>query len=210
MKYVEARRRFISEGEIRRRILNYFKRHENYFDTSVRIRSGDPYKFQLIVRIDETLVNSERPSIPDKDLMASIMESHILGKSGWLLVSISYMGGEYRVTLEASPFSEKPRELYHITHLDNLDSILKKGLIPKRNTGFLLRSNDPRIYLTTNYEDAMHDLLLRSEPIAILKIDMTKFSKFNVYEDPRMNTPSYWTPTHIPARALEVIYTSDD
>ena len=52
--------------------------------------------------------------------------------------------------------------------------------------------------------------IVPDQNFVVFRIDTRKFDKFNIFRDPEVGkrTGFVWTPTHIPAKALEVVYQS--
>ena len=203
----------VSISELEVRIKNWFKRNMNPVesdDIDLMILDGAT---KLSLKIHERIA-------PDFLMKTSVggylllderkFTKEILKGSGWYVAtSLKSRFSEFHsLTLERDKGEQikKPRYLYHFTYPEAIDRILKKGLIPDYSSG-LYRSLEPRVYffLEYDYEDAR---MLGYEYNVVLRLDTNKFSKFNIYDDERIRgaySSAVWTPSHIPAYALEVV-----
>ena len=139
---------------------------------------------------DETIDKLRRnKKIIEKDLI------ELGNKNGWTANKTSSPGGyDESITINFSNnYSTKvsrPRILYHITRLDNLENIKKRGIKPMSGSRY-----QPRIYLFNNYDIIEpyvshhgNKLGLHGEPdekvglLALLTIDASKI-KGNFYTD---------------------------
>lgn len=103
--------------------------------------------------------------------------------------------------------------VYHETYLKNIESILKKGLIPGRTKGYsgsALEEKEKRIYVTP-YLDT-----LLSEPLSnnsgIIRIDTEKLRKGVIFHPDEYEDifTGFWTKSHIPPEALSYIGTVEE
>ena len=109
---------------------------------------------------------------------------------------------------------KKPQFLYHFAHSKHEKSILGKGLIPKDGpSDFSYKAYKSRIYLITSSPKSwdMDTLGMLSNSVVdgfiVFRIDTRKFNRFNIFEDAEAKGGEFvWTPTHIPAKAVKVIY----
>ena len=136
----------------------------------------------------------------------------------------SRVEGFYRIIIEMNILhrisrtekAEKPRYLYHITSSKFADKIEREGIKPRKGPGdFDLKTYTSRVYLLTKKtnwdEENEHGSIAGSAQhgIVVFRVDTKKFNKFNIYSDPEMafDPPiAVWTPTHIPARALDIVF----
>lgn len=109
----------------------------------------------------------------------------------------------------------KPRYLYHITNIENKDNILRRGLIPQKGP----RDSDlpeygSRTYLLTEEEDWIYAVdsgipgwKTNKTGFVVIRVDTKKFDRFNIFEDMyTLTNNAVWTPTHIPPRALDIVF----
>ena len=120
-----------------------------------------------------------------------------------------------------SDMVEKPRYLYHLTKSTNEDRIMHKGLIPKQGPGDSWNAKyKNRIYFrvkTGDWESIVeHDVVgsLGDLHFIVIRVDTNLFDKFNIFEDREFvgneRRLYVWTPTHIPAYALDVVFDSSE
>ena len=200
-------RQAISPAQLERQIANWYSRQD---------RSNgiiDARKFGLNIQV---FISRDLPDIlmtSDGKLSLDLFEKHVLKNSGWKIVrSVERspdwtLENDYFLTLERSStyIVPKPRFLYHVTPVHNVDRILRKGILPKKQIYKHLRFPEPRVYLFTAVGVKKADIIFSGEDVTILRIDTKRFDKFNIYHDERMIREAMWTPTHIPSHAIEVI-----
>ena len=108
--------------------------------------------------------------------------------------------------------------LYHITRKDNLEKILKIGLVPKSKEKIV--KHPDRIYFFKEEEVAIYfvdELYLDPENAVILKID-TKGLNIKIYQDPEISDSDggyagdagYFTTSNIPPSHITVLNYDDD
>lgn len=123
---------------------------------------------------------------------------------------------------------EVPKEVYHVTSIHNVKTILRRGLIPKsgqqKGDSHAARNYNPRIYVTGNMheahqlltafnEDDFHASYMTGRNVQlnqiVLSIDTTKLDKgTKFYVDAEMgnleDSQAMWTYSSIPARAISI------
>ena len=160
-----------------------------------------------------------REKIPPKEFIKTY-EREVLNPIGYQIVDqhIHSLGRKavLNVTnLKArTKYVKKPRFLYHFTHSKQEGKILKKGLVPKDGPGdFSYKMYKSRIYLIAQDPKQWGYDILDIIPfdsikdVIIFRIDTRKFNRFNIFQDSEYRDNSaVWTPTHIPANALKVVF----
>ena len=113
---------------------------------------------------------------------------------------------------------EKPRFLYHFARFRNEKTILKKGLVPRDGpVDYVNKKYKSRIYLIAkplvswDLRDIFSGLPTHLyDEFILFRIDTRKFSRFNIFEDLELDGHDagtfVWTPTHIPSKALKVVF----
>lgn len=123
---------------------------------------------------------------------------------------------------------EVPKEVYHVTSIYNVETILRRGLIPKsgqqKGDSHAARNYAPRIYVTGNMREAEQLLIAFNEDDfhasymsgkssqldqIVLTIDTTKLNKgTKFYVDAEMgnleDSHAMWTYSAISAKAISV------
>ena len=147
-----------------------------------------------------------------------MFEQEVLNPTGYQIVDYDHTRLEatlYITNLKARTKAiKKPKFLYHFAHVKHEKAILKKGLLPKDGpSDFSHKMYKSRIYLIASSPKSwdVHTLNMLSDSMednfVVFRIDTRKFNRFNVFEDFEARGGEFvWTPTHIPARALKVIY----
>lgn len=145
----------------------------------------------------------------------------ILKPLGWFVFRIDRSTYMDPIKQQPIPISSK---LYHFSLVWNKDSILRKGLLPKRGEYDDDFMYPPRVHVLTKFkegemrelamhvlnhgrsiEDVYHNGLARP-PLAIFEIDTAKLNRgTKFYEDASVDNGA-WTYTHIPASALKLIH----
>ena len=160
------------------------------------------------------------------------LEKSALKETGWQTLDCSIYPEVITVLLTAprartQQLSPKPRYLYHVTSAKNERQILRRGLIPRAGPSDRPSlSYKSRIYfLVLDFSvDDFSDLLdyntvvggiSRIEEVVIFELDTRKFNRFNLFLDKEMSISfpikaAVWTPTHIPPKALEVVYRASE
>ena len=129
------------------------------------------------------------------------INSEIFNSLNWEILRINRSSDSFVIYLSSFKRVDKPRYLYHITPKKFVDDILKKGIKPRSNKDMLYSK---RVFLSF---DPVEDSF--SGEYGLIRVDTTKFKKFNIYKDVdeffSKKYGSVWTPTHIPNYALELI-----
>lgn len=98
----------------------------------------------------------------------------------------------------------KYSEIFHVTDKKYLDSITKKGLVPK--TKSKIADHPDRIYFMPSKEDAIKiskDFRLNIKDLLILKIDTKSLPKDIIfYKDP--NSEGFYTYDNIPKNLIQI------
>lgn len=120
---------------------------------------------------------------------------------------------EPKQTENATDFVKKQRYVYHITHKDNIQSIIKKGLCPKvkkNDDEYRYRYYTERVFLIVNSENIKSDItqvindLNLWKDYAILKIDISKLNITYWWDDASRGNTVY-TVESIHPKFIEVI-----
>lgn len=125
---------------------------------------------------------------------------------------------EPKQTENATDYVKKQKYVYHITHKDNIQNILKKGLRPKvkkNDDEYRYRYYTERVFLIVDSENiksditqVINDLNLWRE-YAILKIDISKLNITYWWDDASRGNTVY-TVESIHPKFIEVIDNVDD
>lgn len=116
-------------------------------------------------------------------------------------------------TENATYFVKKQRYVYHITHKDNVQNILKKGLRPKvkkNNDEYRYRYYTERVFLIIDSENIKSDITQVINDLnlwidyAILKIDISKLNITYWWDDASRGNNVY-TVEYIHPKFIEVI-----
>ena len=94
--------------------------------------------------------------------------------------------------------------IYHVAPINIKDKILKQGLIPKesKTPGY---KNEPRVYFSTNFNDALDWDIETQRNNVIFKIDLNKLNpEHKFYIDARM-VDTLFSKEPIPPTAIEII-----
>ena len=125
--------------------------------------------------------------------------------------------------------------MYHTTPVENEDRIRRKGLIPATRYTSRFRYIVPRVYLFTRYDPELFDNMMfsihnentmpefynfvkenndipdiefRNLRYVVFRIDTSKFSKFNIFQDDMAGGTTrgfmVYTLSHIPTKAIQV------
>ena len=125
---------------------------------------------------------------------------------------------EPKQTENATDFVKKQRYVYHITHKDNIQNILKKGLCPKvkkNDDEYRYRYYTERVFLIVNSENIKSDItqvindLNLWKDYAILKIDISKLNITYWWDDASRGNTVY-TVESIHPKFIEVIDNIDN
>ena len=114
---------------------------------------------------------------------------------------------------------KKPRYLYHITSLWDEKIIRRKGLLPMEGRGdesYTTYKN--RIYLIIDPPNTWDlkrmkltiPVIRENGEFVVFRVDTRKFNRFNIFELELDLKDYVWTPTHIPAKALKVVFRKTD
>ena len=181
--------------------------------------------------IDITLPDPLLEQLPANTTVVESFEKDVLTPTGYQVVDWEFYPFEevidpparILITVTARKFRhapiDKPRFLYHITDVLFEKPILKRGLIPKdgpRDESILyrLKTYKSRVYLMakspkdwSSVLELLNPRYLKNEEFIIFRIDTNKFDRFNIFEDIEAEDKGFvWTPTHIPAKALKVVF----
>ena len=126
---------------------------------------------------------------------------------------------EPKQTENATDYVKKQKYVYHITHKDNIQNILKKGLRPKVKKNdddeYRYRYYTERVFLIVNSENIKSDItqvindLNLWRDYAILKIDISKLNITYWWDDASRGNTVY-TVESIHPKFIEVIDNIDD
>lgn len=202
-----------------------WREHKFQHDFGLDVKSTDPQRVSGITEelIELGIAAGEINKLEDKENQRNEMKkwlTPILHKLGWFLFRV----GRYTFI---DPIKQDviavPSKLYHFSLVWNKDSILRKGLLPKRGNYEDDFMYPPRVHVLTKRNEgpmrelAMHVLNhgrdiedvyhngLAHPPLAIFEIDTSKLNKgTKFYEDVSVDNGA-WTYTHIPPTALKLI-----
>ena len=147
-----------------------------------------------------------------------MFEQEVLNPTGYQIADSAHTRREatlYITNLKARTKAiKKPKFLYHFAHVKHEKSILKKGLLPKDGpSDFSHKMYKSRIYLITSFPGSWDLDILNTlsdsveDNFVVFRIDTRKFNRFNIFEDFEARGGEFvWTPTHIPAKAMKVVY----
>ena len=214
---------------LERRIQKWFNGLKIMCEFHVEELPKDRNVLKLITHLPKTLACNEE--------FVGLFENEVLRPAGYQIIEY-YVGARDRkfgadfilTSLKArTEYISKPEFLYHMTLPSSVPSILKRGLLPKDGPSMSsMKRYKSRVYLMTYSTKYLafvfEDVLLNSDQYsdrcinivkntALIRIDTSKFSRFNIFRDPETiekkkvgDIECVWTPTHIPAKALEVVY----
>jgi hypothetical protein len=97
-----------------------------------------------------------------------------------------------------------PKLLYHATDPDNVDTIIKRGLIPKEGSQWHSYHYPPRVFFFQLRKDrSLPPFVIKSQ--VILQIDTTVLGRnVKFYCDTNVSWDSVWTYSHIPPEAISI------
>ena len=175
-------------------------------------------------------IELERTLSPNNHKFVKTFEKEVLNPTGYQIVNYRNPRDTGRIGFEIilnltnlkarTEMVKKPRFLYHITSPHNEKSILKKGLVPKDGPGDFGTRYKSRVYLIAQDPKQWKSDILTGIPVPvtehnfiIFRVDTRKFNRFNIFRDLesyRDDSNSVWTPTHIPTKALKLVYRISD
>lgn len=98
--------------------------------------------------------------------------------------------------------------LYHVTHQDNVEDIMKNGLRPNHGSDFM-RFKNKRLYLCDSGEcvDAVALDMVQNRNISLDELYVIRFkpsqTHLKFFDDTEWDIDAIWTPYKIPAKYLE-------
>lgn len=185
-------------------VIEYFKTHnvEDYVHVDAEIIT---FHFPSVGFVSDNII---LPGI--KNAVNFITQK--LPDYGWFVLMNKVQEGSYRFT--ASPNYNKRVQLsgnvlYHTAPTKYKDSILKRGLLPRKNQNDSIHRQYPaRIYVANNLTIVKEFMdFVKNVPTTIFAIDVSKLPKgIKFYYDPEYfeDEGAYYTYTPIPASALSV------
>ena len=234
MKFYETRRVKHIQASLSRRLKEWYEDLlDQYQIEELAYRpDADAYAYEVgtVIEIVINAAHFMTAGLDPEDLKDKL-EKEVLEPAGFQILDYTVKeSGARRVSLEArvtdlrsrSEPVEKPRYLYHVTSKKNEDNIMRKGLTPKagpRDKNIQFYKN--RIYFVVNkwhrWESLVDDKLAGGarpgSSFIVVRVDTRKFDRFSVFQDTeaKYNPDKYvWTPTHIPAYALDVVFDSSE
>ena len=94
-----------------------------------------------------------------------------------------------------------PRYIFHFTNPENVERILKRGLIPKTGSDWHGYKYPPRNHFFYGYDEQKD----APKGGTILRIDTTHLGRnVKFYKDTQMSWRSVWTYAHIPPEAISI------
>ena len=227
-------------GELLRRIESFY----GIKDQSAKERAANDFLNDtlsgILDRKSFVIANVNIHPHKDENILKKIdqMIRNIIPRYGWQLLMATKRGDTSAAYVidknysERVPSSDIPSRLYHITRIEDVEKILRKGILPKQashnyaendrkergeesniQTG---RQYQPRVYvsLTTQLANSLVVSFQKSydefDPYIMLRIDTsklmpgTKFYNDTEIFDERFKDQSMWTYTRIPADAVSV------
>ena len=162
----------------------------------------------------ETIIGFKKGNAIRPDLDLEKIQK-IIRHTGWTAENQDI--GDFTIKFTFPNYVNKrdlPRFLYHVTERRNEDRIMRHGLKPRGTSDVYQYAH--RVHFFTKYDEfAMRHLArarsvsksMDSDEIVIIEYDRDVFDKANFFLDTNFSGYKYdaiWTPTHIPASALEV------
>ena len=163
----------------------------------------------------------------DRKIETHEFERNYLRRTGWsvssAIIGFSRKGIRLELETSGSPLESKPEFLYHAAPVEYVESILKRGLVPKtRPYDVSFRYLEPRVYFVTRLNFKLLKRLISDKSdvndFVIFKLDTSKFKKFNLWPDDASDSStliydnpfSVYTKTHIPSSALKITHRVTD
>ena len=171
------------------------------------------------------------PDLESSEFVSRLNNEALKG-TGWRGISAENDYDYIRVTIHAprertAQILPKPRYLYHVTSEKNEARISRRGLVPSVGPRDRNRPEyTSRVYFLVidfavddfseliDYGSAIGGVR-SSKDVVIFELDTKKFNKFNIFLDEELRAKfpieaAVWTPTHIPPKALEVVYRASE
>ena len=179
----------------------------------------------------QVVLDLRNPDTESSDIV-NALESGLLQGTGWQYLEHVHNFDTINITLHAprertTQAIPKPRYLYHVTSEKNENRILRQGLVPHPGPRDRHRPEyKSRVYflIVDLAADDFRDLadyvsvaggVSRANEVVVFELDTRRFNKFNIFLDEELTADypveaAVWTPTHIPAKALEVVYRASE
>ena len=139
--------------------------------------------------------------------------SKFCGDENELVYNDGYLSCEEIISATIVPYynsleNKKIHTLYHITNYDNIESILKNGIIP--SSGCKLSYHPKRVYLC-NFKQCkiLTEIFINNDyGSEILKINL-KGLNIKLFHDNEIKWGGYYTIEKIPANRIKVLYDNE-
>lgn len=219
---------------LRSRISNWHRRMYSRGGIAVNLDVNSGKDWESRATIDVKIENWPKKWIRGKKVYTKEFERKVLKGTGWKVTTAFAESGDVCIYLEVPKFwgkseyrsedDPRPRFLFHAAPTRYERAILRQGLKPRnRPYNKIYRYHEPRVYLYTHLDKSdLHQMMLSIESeerqggkrrstenlqYTVFKIDTRKFNKFNLFTDRSdPGTGAAYTLTHIPAKALKVLY----